>query len=63
MNQPINVDLITDLVENFCDKLNLDIPDTGEDLQSILNRMEQIGWLDHNECTNYIRAKIQCESL
>lgn len=59
MSQPINVELVTELVESFCDKLNLDIPDHGDELQQILNRMEQIGWLDHYECTNYIRAKMQ----
>lgn len=63
MNQPINVEMISELVESFCDKLNLDVPDSGNDMQAILDRMEQVGWLDHYECKNYIRAKMQCESL
>ena len=62
MNQPINVEMISELVESFCDKLNLDVPDSGSDMQAILDRMEQVGWLDHYECKNYIRAKMQCES-
>lgn len=54
MNPPHDIEIIHALIEKFCDNININVPDTREEIEPIIDRMFNIGLITPYEKEAYI---------
>jgi hypothetical protein len=51
MKQHLNTD---DLIKSFCDRVDVSLPNTLDDMSGLLQRMKAVGMVTDQEATHYM---------